>query len=289
MRGGRDTESNFWTPLRLRALRHALWVVAVPYALLFLVGAFDGVAGLDAHAYWASWSNGLYSAAPEQRDAYLYSPAFAEAIWPLTLLPWALFYCLWIAGTTATFAWLLAPLGRRWALPLFVLTIPEIVVGNIWGLLALVVVVGFRYPAAWTAPLLTKVTPAVGLLWFGVRREWRAFSVSLMVALGIALVSIAFAPHLWIDWARLLAHPDRYVSPDREAVTSLVHVPLFVRLPIAACLTVFAARTNRRLLLPFAMVLGSPVFAASTFLILAALPRLAAGDTVIAPPPSTRA
>jgi len=34
-----------------------------------------------------AWSNGLYSASPEQRDAYLYSPAFAQLAdrlgWPL--------------------------------------------------------------------------------------------------------------------------------------------------------------------------------------------------------------
>ncbi len=275
---GRDEqapENVFWTPVRLRAVRHALWLVAVPYALLFLVGAFDGIAGFDAHAYWAAWSNGLYSAAPEQRDAYLYSPAFAEAIWPLSLLPWAVFYGLWIAGTATTFAWLLAPLGKRWALPLFILIIPEIVVGNIWGLLALVVVVGLRYPAAWTFPLLTKITPAVGPIWFAVRREWRAFAISVGLALGVALASAAFAPHLWVEWVRLLVHPDQYTNPNREPATSLVHVPLFFRLPIAGALTVFAARTNRRLMLPFAMVLASPVFAASTFQILAALPRMA--------------
>ncbi len=273
--GENDPKRVLWTPVRQRALRHAIWLVAVPYALLFLVGAFSGVAGFDAHAYWAAWSNGLYSAAPEQRDAYLYSPAFAEAIWPLSLLSWPVFYAVWTLGTAATYAWLLAPLGRRWALPLFVLTIPEIVVGNIWGLLALVAVVGFRYPAAWTLPLLTKITPAVGPLWFAVRREWRAFAISLVLALGLALASVAFAPHLWVQWVRLLVHPDQYANPGRDAATSLVHVPLFVRLPIAGCLTIFAARTNRRLVLPFAMVLASPVFAVSTFQILAALPRMA--------------
>jgi glycosyl transferase family 87 len=270
------TASVLWTPGRRRAVGHALlWLVAVPYAFIFVVGAFTGFAGFDAHAYWAAWSNGLYSASPEQRDAYLYSPAFAEVLGPLSLLPWSVFYGFWVMVTGATFAWLLAPLGRRWGLPLFVLAIPEIIVGNIWGLLALVVVFGFRYPGAWAFPLLTKITPAVGPLWFAVRREWRAFAASVGLALAVALASVAFAPHLWIEWARLLVHPDQYANPDRASATSLVSVPLFARLPLAACLTIFAARTNRRLLLPFAMVLASPVFAINTFLILTALPRMA--------------
>lgn len=268
--------SGFWTPARARTVGHGLLLlVAVPYALMFVVGAFTGFAGFDSHAYWAAWSNGLYSAAPEQRDAYLYSPAFAEAIGPLTLLPWSVFYGLWMVGTAASYVWLLAPLGRRWAVPLFILTIPEIIVGNIWGLLALVVVVGLRYPGAWALPLLTKITPAVGPIWFAVRREWRAFAISVGLAVGIALASAAFTPHLWADWVRLLLHPDQYVNPNRGSATSLVSVPLFARLPLAMCLTIFAARTNRRLLLPFAMVLASPVLAVNTFLILTALPRLA--------------
>ncbi len=268
--------SVFWTPARRRAVGHALLLlVAVPYALMFVVGAFTGIAGFDSHAYWAAWSNGLYSAAPEQRDAYLYSPAFAEAIGPLSLLPWSVFYGLWMVGTAATYVWLLAPLGRRWAVPLFILTIPEIIVGNIWGLLAVVVVVGFRYPGAWALPLLTKITPAVGPLWFAVRREWRAFAISFALTVGVVLASAAFAPHLWVEWVRLLVHPDQYVNPDRASATSVVSVPLLLRLPLAACLTIFAARTNRRLMLPFAMVLASPVLAINTFLILTALPRIA--------------
>jgi hypothetical protein len=251
-----------------------LWLVATAYALVFVL-AFRGVAGFDSHAYWAAWSNHLYSASPEQRDAYLYSPAFAEALWPLSLLPWFVFYGLWVVGTAATFVWLLAPLGRRWGLPLFVLAIPEIIVGNIWGLLALVVVFGFRYPAAWAFPLLTKITPGLGPLWFGARREWRGFAISVGLALTLALASVALAPHFWVEWLRLLFHPDQFTNPDRESATSLVTVPLLARLPIAACLTIFAARTNRRLMLPFAMVLASPVFAINTFLILTALPRMA--------------
>lgn len=53
----------------------------------------------------------------------------------------------------------------------FPLVTEDVVRGNIHTLLAIATVLGFRHPAAWTAVLLTKVTPGVGLVWFAVRRE----------------------------------------------------------------------------------------------------------------------
>ena len=50
--------------------------------------------------------------------------------------------------------------------------------------------------------------------------------------------------------------------------------PLVVRLPLAAVLLVFAARTDRRWLVPVCMVLASPVIGWGTFALLAAIPRL---------------
>src|SRR6266496_2137044 len=69
-----------WTPTRLRALRHGLWFAAFLYCIASLGWALSDLAGVDAHAYWSSWRNGLYSAGPEQRDAYLYSPVFAQVL-----------------------------------------------------------------------------------------------------------------------------------------------------------------------------------------------------------------
>ena len=45
--------------------------------------------------------------------------------------------------------------------------------------MALAIVWGFRHPWTWSFVLLTKVTPAVGLLWFVVRREWRNLGIAL--------------------------------------------------------------------------------------------------------------
>ena len=82
--------------------------------------------------------------------------------------------------------------------------------GNVHMLLALAIVLGFRWPATWSFVLLTKVTPGIGLLWFAVRREWR----SLGIALGAtaALVARLGRPRPR-PVARLGALPD----PDERA------------------------------------------------------------------------
>ena len=49
---------------------------------------------------------------------------------------------------------------------------------------------GFRYPWTWGFVLLTKVTPGIGLLWFAVRREWRALAIALGVTGVIVAVSL---------------------------------------------------------------------------------------------------
>lgn len=267
-----------WTPARLRALRHGLWFAGFLFALAGLGWALDGMAGVDAHAYWASWRNGLYSAGPEQRDAYLYSPAFAQVLWPMTLVPWPVFYAAWMIAATATYAWLLAPLGVRWVAPLLLILIPEIEAGNVWPFFALVLVFGFRFPAAWAFPLLLKVTPVVGLLWFGVRREWRAVLVAAAAGTAIAGVSFAIDPHLWADWVRLLLHPADFTNGSRETLHPLLHFPAAVRLglglPLSVALTVHAARANRPRLLAPAMLLASPVPGLNAFALLSAIPRL---------------
>ncbi|MGZ4352637.1 MAG: glycosyltransferase 87 family protein [Gaiellaceae bacterium] len=270
------------TPLRLRALRHGTWIGAALFGLSAVAAAATGHAGDDSHAYWAAWRHGVYFAGPGEHDAYLYSPAFAQLIRPLTLLPWPVFFFLWAAAATAIYAWLLAPLGRTWALPLLLMCLPEIVCGNVFPYFALVLVLGFRYPAAWAFPLLLKVTPAVGFVWFGVRREWRRFAIALGTAAAIAAVSYVAAPHLWTEWVRLLVHPDQFTDPARVTSGPLLHIPprvvLFAGVPLSLGLTAYAARTNRPWLLPFAMVLASTVFWLNVFAVLTAIPRLAASS-----------
>ena len=266
------------TPIRLKAIRHGSWFVAFLMLVVGIWDIVDGSIGFDAHAYWAAWHHHLYSAAPEHIDAYLYSPVFAEAIWPLTLLPWPVFCALWLGTVAAVYLWLLAPLSLEWRIPIFLICSLDIVSGNIWSFFALVLVLGFRLPALWALPMLTKVTPVLGPIWFAARREWRSLAIALGTTAALALVSFALGPDLWHRWFTLLLHPGSFAHGRQGDIRPLLYpstpVVLALELPIAFAITIYAARTDRRWLLPVAMLFASPVFTANAFVMLAAIPRL---------------
>jgi hypothetical protein len=278
------------TPTRVRAARHGVWIGA---GFAALVGGIGGALilgiGLDSHAYWAAWQHGgsLYTAAPEQQDAYLYSPAFAHAIWPLAQLPWPVFCGLWLTMVAAIYCWLLAPLPSEWRWPLLLFCTMDILSGNVWSLFALVLVFGMRFPAAWALPLLTKITPGVGPLWFLARREWRSLAIALGATALIALLSFLVAPDAWRDWVRLLLHPETFRTPGRVDLMPGFHPRLAfllaVQLPVVAAVTVWAARTDRPWLLAVAMFAASPVFNLNALVLLAAIPRMRAGRRIAQP------
>ena len=57
---------------------------------------------LDMHTYWATGAGFDYGASnPYEIGAYLYAPAFAQVISPLTTLPWPWFAALWTAVSVA--------------------------------------------------------------------------------------------------------------------------------------------------------------------------------------------
>lgn len=270
----------FWTHWRLRALRHGLWVGAVMSALIAVTVVTGSRFGVDAHAYWAAWRHhALYAIGPRRLDAYPYSPAFAQAIWPATLLPWPAFCTGWTMAVAGAYAWLLSPLESRWRVPLLILCTPDIVAGNVWAFFALVLVFGFRHPGLWAFPLLTKVTPIVGPVWFLARREWRPLAEAIVTTVLVALVSFAVAPSLWGDWASFLLHPrSTGAVANAPFVRPLFHPPtavfLAVTMPTAIAITVFAARRDRPWLLPVAMVIATPFFTANAFAVLTAIPRI---------------
>ena len=141
----------------------------------------------------------------------------------------------------------LVAVARSW-LPVALLTGfvgLEVLRGNIETLMALAIVAGFRWPAAWAFILLTKVTPGVGLLWFVGRREWRSLAIAIGATAAIAAVSFVVAPAQWSAWvASLIANAG--VSIPWEYFP----VPLLVRLPIAAALALLAGWRGWRWLVP---------------------------------------
>jgi Glycosyltransferase family 87 len=246
-----------------------------------LIGAGVLPFAVDAHAYWAANPLDPYHAAAlSDFDAYFYSPAFAQAIWPLHALPWPIFAGLWTAAIVVAFRWL----SGLW-LGLVILLPPvfiEVAVGNIHAFLAVAIVLSFRWPAAWAFVLLTKVTPGIGLLWFAVRREWRNLAIALGMTAAIVAVSFAIAPSLWGQWIELLAGRSGAPTPQLGIWGA---VPMLIRLPIAAALVVFAALTERRWLVPVAAVLAMPVVWPNAFAVAVAAIPLLALDRISRPTP----
>jgi hypothetical protein len=244
--------------LELRRLL-GVWGVLVAAGLVVLVMALaepfqpDSFGpGHDARAYWAAPLDDPYvPGSVGQESAYLYSPAFIWLLSPLRALSWPLFLGIWTAGLLAVLFWLARPLLF---LPLLLLALPEIWGGNITILLAAAIVLGFSRPFAWAFPLLTKVTPGVGVLWFAVRREWLNLGLAAAATIGVIAAVALFTPGLWADWFQLLLS-----STGSSTVPGSVPIPLVLRLPFALALIAFAAWRGERWLLPIGVLLAMPV------------------------------
>ena len=208
--------------------------------------------GHDARAYWAAPLDDPYvPGSVGQESAYLYSPAFIWLLSPLRALSWPLFLGLWTGGLLLVLFWLARPLLF---LPLLLLALPEIWGGNITILLAAAIVLGFSRPFAWAFPLLTKVTPGVGVLWYAVRREWLNLGIAIAATVAVVAAVALFTPGVWAEWFQLLLS-----STGSSTVPGSVPVALSVRLPLALVVIVVAAWRGDRWLLPIGVLLAMPV------------------------------
>lgn len=220
--------------------------------------------GGDAHAYWAAQFPDPYAnSAVDQRDAYLYSPAFLHALTPLRWLPAPAFHAVWTIGMAAILVWLTGPLIAAVVLiptplsPAFT----ELWFGNITFLLAVVAARGIQTPAWWALGILTKVTPGIFLLWFLARREWQKLAVATGTTAAIALASFALAPDAWFSWVRLL-------GASVEA-GSAANVPsLAIRVAVAGVLVVIGALRSEPRVIPPALIIALPIVWYASFSLL---------------------
>jgi Glycosyltransferase family 87 len=235
-----------------------VWMRVVPYA----PPVPDYGPMFDARGFWIAWDGGLYDIPWGEYEAYVYSPAFAQLLWPFTLLPWPVFAAGWTIASIGCLFWMRVP----WMIA-FPGVIDDILRGNIHVFLAASIVLALRRPAAWAFGILTKVTPAIGLVWHMVRAEWRAVAIALGVTGVIVGVSFVFSADLWLEWFGLLA--------DNAGTTARIRViplPLIVRLPIAVVLIAYGARTDRAWLVPIGVMLGLPnVWTSSTAMLAGAV------------------
>lgn len=259
---------------RLRLLDCVLLVaLATGLVALSIAGIVYGTWGYDAYAYWAIDPVHPYAASMNVHGAYLYSPAFAQLAAPLGWMPYPAFLTLWTGLLLGALAWL----GRGWAALLFLVPFVflEVLAGNIQLLLAGALVLGFRWPASWAFILLTKVTPGVGLLWFAARREWRAIGVALGATLVIAGCSFVLAPGAWTEWLERLAIEGQRVDPGPWAALA---GPLWARLTVAGCISVWAGVRGLRWPLAVAVTIALPNPSPQALSVLVALVPLMAMD-----------
>ena len=155
--------------------------------------------GFDTRSYWGMRMP-LYPG-PGTDDGYgvyRYSPAFVPFLLLASSVPWPVFATAWIAMLVGIYIWMAG--DDKWPLLVFVPVLFEFYLGNVHLLLALAVVLGFRWPATWAFVLLTKITPGIGLWWFVVRREWRPLAIALGVTAAIVTAGLMVAPGAWRDW-----------------------------------------------------------------------------------------
>jgi hypothetical protein len=228
----------------------AAWVGIVYFAEPW--GATLAPSGMDARCYWVpDLSNPYLHSNWTDQIAYPYSPAFLQLLEPIRWLPWVAFMGAWTAMLMAALVYMTGP--RLILLGLAFFGLMEIWGGNVEMLVALAIVLGFRWPATWSFVLLTKITPGIGLLWFAVRREWRALAIALAATAAVVAVSSALMPDAWRTWPQVLAN-----NAGKSGTWAAVPIPLLVRLPFAIALVVWGARTNHRWTVPVAAMLALP-------------------------------
>jgi len=271
-------------PVARRALVHGL----VIGGLAFLVYTFavaaprTGTVGFDAFAYWNVQTPNPYVIPVGSLGAFTYSPPVALLSSLAGAVPFWVFLWLWMAVLVATAIFLG---GRR---ALLVLAFPPVAMelyhGNVHLLIAAAIVLGFRHPWTWSVVLLTKPTAGVGLLWFAARREWRSLAIALGFTAIIAGVSLVVAPRMWLDWVD-------YLIANASAAPGgfWVPVPLWIRVPAAAALVIWGARTDRVWTVPVATTIALPMLWFAGFAVLAALVRLPTADGLVSRAPDAAA
>jgi hypothetical protein len=251
------------------------WLI---FWFLWLLGARSTFTETDSQAYWGFDLSSLYAGVHlGDQGAFLYSPVVAQLFAPFSIVPYESFYAVLAVANLGALTYLLGV--ELAALSIFLVPVSnEIARGNIHLLLAAAIVVSMRWPAAWAAVLLTKVTPGIGVLWFAFRREWRSLAIALGTTVGIAAISFVFVPDLWRAWLTMLVS-----NTDATRPNAILQVPVLPRLLAAAVLIALGALRDRPAIIPVAAVLALPAIWVNSLSMLVAIVPLWRGGSVMRP------
>ncbi len=237
--------------------RFSVVVLRVGLNLLGVVLLLESLAtevsipGFDSVSYWLIEPSDLYRWTDSSIVAgpFRYSPVLGQLLDPLGSLSWHVFFVLFLVASLLA----LVALGGRWGLALLLIpsVLGEVYLGNIDLFMALSVGFGLVWPPAWAALLLTKGTPAVVLLWFVVRGEWRSLGVVLGLAALVAIPSVLLTPDLWATWVRVS-------SQFAGSIYGASTIPVLPRLVAAAVLVSIGARRGWKWTVALAAVLAMP-------------------------------
>jgi hypothetical protein len=268
--GTNSSRHTLLTPVRRRAIAHGLLVAGWLFIPVWAIT--NGGFADDSFAYWSYDRAAPYGGQLGDYASLPYAPPIALLFAPLALLPWPVFVVTWWAIALAALAYIAGSLRMFAVFLAFPFVAVELTTGNIHLLLAAAIVAGFRWPAAWSFVLLTKVTPGIGLLWFAVRREWRPLAIALGATAAIAGLTYIIVPRFWADWIGILSSGyDRpYVLPQL--------IPLPLRIAAAALLVIWGAISDRRWVLPIAALIALPGPWLASGSLLVAIPALASSD-----------
>ena len=244
------------TPGRTRVIGHGLVLMGLGFGALIFASLLLAVQsyGYDAYAYWLVDLAAPYDIPHRTVGSFPYSPPAAMVASTFSALPWWVFLWLWTALLVASLIWIGGTGGwiiAAFAIPAIAL---ELYHGNIHILIAVAVVLGFRHPWTWSFVLLTKFTAGIGLLWFAVRRDWRSLGIALGSTAALCALSWLVAPGLWAEWVAYLNDATAGGSSPNT-----IAIPLELRLPVAALVVAWGARTDRRWTVIVAVALSLPV------------------------------
>jgi hypothetical protein len=234
--------------------------ICVQVLVLLTLSGGDPV---DALCYWLT-----NPAIPYNRVdfAFGYSPVVAQLGAPFFQLPFPFFAFLLRLLEIASLVLLTGPLAGA-----LIFTTPvasEVNAANVNLPIAVIMVLGFRWPALWAIPLLTKPSMGVGLLWFVLRREWRKAAIPIAIAAALSVGSFLFNQRVWFEWIQWLR--------DNPPVGEWPYpYPLWARLPFSVALIIWGARTNRPWTVPVASALALPrLYYQSPAILIAVVPLI---------------